>query len=169
MTVSREKKIDVFIIVFIVLLGLNFLGIFLLGKGQEALSLARSRLSWEDKLKKEGLDTGFFKDVTLIDKALPNQQGVIEFISSINKSESQFEKLSLNFETDEPKKDEYKYLPFVLEISGDSVRVTEFLKKLLKAPFVLEITSLEIKQKEGSANQADAVVKANLYVSEVFD
>ena len=94
---------------------------------------------------------------------------MVDLVTSLNQAAENFDKLSLQFESDEPIVSQGQpFFPLVLEASGSTKTLLMFWQMLSQTPFLIKITSLEAKSTDAFVSQATMVIRGNLYVSPSF-
>lgn len=146
----------------------NLAGLFLLRQDRQKKTISGNYISWDNQLTQQGFSPTIIKEIKILDQAFPDEQGIFQFMDSINRYKDHFDKLSLNFEAEEPKFDKFKYLPFILQITGPTEKVTDFITRIWNSPYLIETTALEITHKPDTRDKVEAKLKARLYILETF-
>jgi len=161
------EKISFFFIFIAVLIITDLAGLWLTRETQNKFNNFQTILLLRQKLQQEKVSPAVIKEASLLETVFPNEQEIIQFISNLNGYRNQFDKFLLSFEGGETKGTDLKYLPIVLEITGNGAKINELLDKLWKSSYLLETTSLDLK-KDLKSNQTTIVLKANLYVQDIY-
>jgi len=158
------------LIVFLILATGNIFLYFLTRRELVRFQAIDKGLFLQEALRKENFSNQILEKIEILDKVFPEERGVVNFVAAVDKLSIGMEKMSLDFKSDQPVKDKIQpYLPFVLGAAGSPARVQQLTEKLLGSEFMIELTGFSVKSKDSFVNDAEAVIKANLYVSESFD
>lgn len=161
------NKISPAYVIVTMLIITDLIGLALTKNVQANLTTLQSAVQWQQKLQEENVSPSVIQDASKIDAAFTSEPEVIQFITNLNKYRNQFEKFTLNFEGVRTKNPDLKYLPVILEISGNKDKFIELLNRLWKSSYVTEITGLEMK-KNLQTNQTSILLKMNLYVRDNY-
>ncbi|MBU1089019.1 hypothetical protein KKC08_03950 [Patescibacteria group bacterium] len=165
---SAKHSFFTFITLFLIIF-LNIVFVLISKRVLDDYAQTKSAFDFQQELSKNGFSKEFLKKTDGLDKLFPNQEKLIDLISSINKASSSFEKLELSFESDEPiANKKQKYLPFILEATAKPTKIISFLESFLDADFLIEIENISLKSTDSFVSNADLIIKANLYVNDSF-
>lgn len=158
------------VLLFILLAVLNLTGIvFLRFKSLDFMEL-KEKVEFQDKLVSGGYSEDFWGKQAKIENILPNDEKVLEFISSLNNLSRNFDKLLLKFESDEPViTTSPKSLPFILEISGSPEEVFSLLDKVIRSTNPVEVINISAETKDSFINKTSLILRARLYVAENYN
>jgi Tfp pilus assembly protein PilO len=103
-------------------------------------------------------------------EALPDENSLVDFISVIEAiADSSSSNSSLEFSALAPATSgQDKYLPFVIELETDTVNFEEFLKKVEKLAYVVEVYSIEASLKDKQSDLWNFSVSARIFVRDPF-
>lgn len=112
----------------------------------------------------------FGKELPLIEKALPNEERVIDFLGEVQKvrEESEVTLTAFSFESDQPKADSKgnNYIELRLGVEGPLINLKNFLEKLLNLPILLKIKTIDASKMDEETSRL--VLRAWLYVDPDF-
>ncbi|MBU1129871.1 hypothetical protein KKE45_00955 [Patescibacteria group bacterium] len=168
--VANSTKHPPFIsVIFFFVLFLNIIFALIFKRTLDDYVQTKSASDFQQELSDGGFSKEFLEKTDNLEKLFPNQEKLIELISSINKASASFEKLDLSFESDEPiANKKQKYLPFILQASAKPDKIISLLQSFLDADFLVEIEDISLKSTDSFVSQTDLVIKANLYVNNSF-
>jgi len=110
------------------------------------------------------------KQIEVIEKATPDEKGIIEFINQLEKIEKESGVVmgGFNFTTDQPKVDKAGrfYFELAIQASGSRQNLRSFLEKVLALPFLLKIQLIDFNNL-GDENPK-MTFRAWLYVDKEF-
>jgi len=110
------------------------------------------------------------KQLDDIINALPNESRLVEFIDTIESVSSENSNNStLEFSAIAPASlAQDKYLPFVINLVTDMPNFQQYLTKLEKLPYVIEITSIQAKATDDSSKLWEFTIAARVFVQDPF-
>ena len=177
-TEIRAKSTRNLKIIAILTLILFFLNIFL-------IYLSQSRIKQNKTIKEQIITTGHNSQnleiaveflntqadqMSIIKKTLPNEAELVEFIQTIEviaKTHATNHQLKFSVKSPQGLTGE-KFIPFIIELSTNIENTLEFLKKLEKLPYIVELTSLETEKFEGSNSILKVTITSRVYVRDPF-
>jgi len=165
-------------------LAIGFVFTFLLLGGTIFISGKLSFLSGEVEQKKSQLialqerDLSFKRlkrdlllveeEAKIINQSLPDEEGIILFIREVKKIGQEVSFEVFDFETDQPVTDGQgnAYIGFGMEAKGELNRLTVFLERLVKLPFLIRLQMIDINSV--SPDESQMIIKAKIYVDQPF-
>lgn len=120
--------------------------------------------------EKNGLSLKDSQNLKELNKYFITEADLIEFVKEMNKGSSFFENYNFNFDTDEPKLENYYYLSFTIKGSGSFKNINKFIQELFNSPYIRTTETLEISNNKDAniVKKADFVIKGRLYISDNF-
>ncbi|MBU2591981.1 MAG: hypothetical protein ABH867_01335 [Patescibacteria group bacterium] len=155
---------------FLFLTAANAVFYFLINKETVRLNRIDRDLFLQEILRKGDFSNQALEKTEILNSVFLEEKGVVDFVAAVDSLSTRMERISLDFKSDQSVKDRGQpYLPFVLEIAGSPVQVQQLVEKLIGSEFIIELIGFSVKSKDSFVNNAEAVIKANLYVSGSFD
>ena len=108
--------------------------------------------------------------IKLVSLALPNEDNVVEFVSQVENLLAVTGLTgSLKFSSIVPAKaNDQLYIPFILKLQTGVPQFLDFLARLEKLPFLVQLTGVTITSPNGIADITDITIGARLYVQDPF-
>ena len=171
---GTNSRIQLFSIGLTIAIGINF-GLYYLNRGKiKQLSAIRQQLAVVEQNTKNVQNTESFltnqvEQIQLVLDALPNEDTLIDFVQTLETVASQSSRnSSLEFNALAPKGKDSKYIPFVIKMSTDSPNFIDFLSKLEKLPYLVQVTDIKSTKINQDSDVWDFNISARVYVQDPF-
>lgn len=110
------------------------------------------------------------QEIERLTTALPNQSTIIVFIEEVNALVHEYDKAGIvRFTATNPTKiNNQLAIPMYMKANMTTVTLVSFLRRIERLPYLIEITSLDVKSPQGVGGPADVSIGANVYVQDPF-
>lgn len=108
------------------------------------------------------------EEIPIVEKALPNERGVVDFIKEVGILGEKVMIESLSFGTDQPQLDQAgnSYIEWTIQASGSLTDLEEFLEKILSLPILIRPKVIDVDNVNEETSKL--VFRAWLYVNPNF-
>ena len=108
------------------------------------------------------------EEIPIVEKALPNERGVVDFIKEVGNLSGKVTIESLSFQSDQPQLDQEgnSYIEWTIEASGTLADLEEFSEKILNLPILIRPKVIDIDNMDEETSKL--VLRAWLYVDPNF-
>lgn len=161
-----------FIFTLLLLVGIIFSYQKLTNLSQQAEQSRGQMLALEDRelsLKKLSLDfQSVQSEITVIDQALPDEQGIVDFVKQFREITQDVSVEVFSFQTDQPNTDSAGnyFLDFNVELRGSFENLRIFLTKLIGLPYLIKLQIVDIDQT--ILEEPKMVINARILVNNPF-
>lgn len=172
---DTQKLIYITIVIAVILIITNMILMVLIGSKTKQLAQIKQQIAVktsDDQNLQSSIDylNQNQKQLEDIVNTLPNESRLVEFIDTIESvSGENASNSSLEFSAIAPTSlAQDKYLPFVINLVTDLPNFQEYLKKIEKLPYVIEITSIQAKTTDSSGKLWEFTIAARVFVQDPF-
>lgn len=162
-TLSKLQHIDVLLVTAIVTCIVSGIFTYVLESERHAL-IQEKETQAEHEHQKRLAAAISSENIQLINKAFIKETDVVPFIQTLEKNRQLFTGFDLSFDSDQPEGTKPKYLTFELLLEGPVENIHAFIDALLSSPFLIDVTNMELIDKNGFSENASLTLKGNLYI-----
>jgi len=111
------------------------------------------------------------KDLEIIDLALPDKKGMINFINQLEKEASSsgvLAKIVFSNESIKTEPEGLKSISFTLNLKGTYYKTMEFVKKIEKMPRMIQVEKITIQSPDGIDVENNVILIMKCYIDSEF-
>ena len=161
-------KRNILTLFFIFLCFLNFVQLLFLSQNTSRYKNELAAQKAEQEIEKQGITEDTVNKIAAIDKYLPQEKDLIDFVQKINLAKSQFKSFTFTLNNEDPVKFAgATYFPFEIKINGDLVNILIFSQQLVKSTYLIRLDTIQVGTNERS-KEIEAVLTGKLLTADDF-